>query len=62
VRGPDLRHARYRGLPKAHLQNVFTGMALNIRRLGVHFNTKPQPARRPARIHALCTAHGLTAA
>ena len=62
VRGPDLRHSRYRGLPKAHLQNVFIGMALNIRRLGAHFNTKPQPARRPTRIHELCTAHGLTAA
>ncbi|HEY5989248.1 MAG TPA: IS1182 family transposase [Streptosporangiaceae bacterium] len=62
VRGPDLRHSRYRGLPKAHLQNVFIGMALNIRRLGAHFNTKPQPARRSTRIHQLCTAHGLTAA
>jgi Transposase DDE domain len=62
VRGPDLRHSRYRGLPKAHLQNVFIGMALNIGRLGAHFNTKPQPARRPTRIHQLCTAHGLTAA
>jgi len=62
VRGPDLRHSRYRGLPNAHLQNVCIGMALNIGRLGAHFNTKPQPARRPTRIHALCTAHGLTAA
>jgi hypothetical protein len=62
VRGPDLRHSRYRGLPKAHLQNVFIGMALNIRRLGAHFNTKPQPTRRPTRIHQLCTAHYLTAA
>src|SRR6266508_2820537 len=62
VRGPDLRHSRYRGLPTAHLQNVFIGMALNIGRLGAHFNTKPQPARRPTRIHQLCTAHGLTAA
>lgn len=62
VRGPDLRHSRYRGLPKAHLQNVFIGMALNIRRLGAYFNTKPQPARRPTRIHELVIAHGLTAA
>lgn len=37
-------------------------MALNIGRLGAHFNTKPQPARRSTRIHQLCTAHGLTAA
>src|SRR6266540_2416117 len=62
VRGPDLRHARYRGLPKTHVQNVIIGMALNITRLGAYFNTKPQPARRPTRIHELCTAHGLAAA
>ena len=63
VRGPDLRHARYRGLPKTHLQNVITGMALNITRLGAHF-LKPEPGltRRPTRIHELCTVHGLAAA
>jgi len=63
VRGPDLRHARYRGLTKTHVQNVITGMALNITRLGAHF-LKPEPAltRRPTRIHELCTAHGLAAA
>ena len=63
VRGPDLRHARYRGVAKTHVQNVLTGMALNITRLGAHF-LKPEPGltRRPTRIHALCTAHGLAAA
>jgi transposase len=63
VRGPDLRHARYRGLTKTHVQNVITGMALNITRLGAHF-LKPEPGltRRPTRIHELCTAHGLAAA
>jgi len=45
------------------VQNVITGMALNITRLGAHF-LKPEPGltRRPTRIHALCTAHGLAAA
>jgi len=62
VRGPDLRHSRYRGLPKAHLQNILTGMALNITRLGAHFAPRPPAPRRPTRIHALCTAHGLTTA
>lgn len=63
MRGPDLRHARDRGLAKTHLQNGFTGMALNITRLGAHF-LKPEPGltRRPTRIHELCTAHGLAAA
>ena len=60
VRGPDLRHSRYRGLPKTHVQNVLTGMALNITRLGAHFETTDKPTRRPTRIHQLCVDHGLT--
>lgn len=62
VRGPDLRHARYRGMPKTHLQNVLTGIALNVLRLGAWFDPRPTTQRRPTRIHALCTAHGLAAA
>lgn len=71
VRGPDLRHSRYRGLAKAHVQNVLIGMALNITRLGAHFNTDNQEAetedkertcRPPTRIHQLCRDHGLTTA
>jgi transposase len=34
VRALDLRHSRYRGLPKTALQQSFTAMALNLRRLG----------------------------
>jgi IS5 family transposase len=61
VRGPDLRHARYRGLAKTHLQNVLTGIAINIGRLGTHLNTDVKPTqRRPTRIHELCLTHGLT--
>lgn len=59
VRGPDLRHSRYRGLAKAHLQNVMIGVALNITRLGAHYQNTQAPARRPTRIHQLCTAQGL---
>ncbi|MER8106021.1 IS1182 family transposase [Kitasatospora sp. NPDC094016] len=62
VRGPGLRRSRYRGLAKTHLQNVLTGMAINIRRLGAHYDTAPRkPDRRPTRVHALCTQHGITA-
>jgi transposase len=66
VRGSDLRHSRYRGLPKAHVQNVLTGIALNITRLGAHFNTNrkgnegTRPSRPPTRVHQLCVDHGLT--
>jgi hypothetical protein len=71
VRGPDLRHSRYRGLAKNHLQNVLTAMALNITRLGAPYNTndddhdvaaegKKRPRRPPTRIHQLCRDHGLT--
>ncbi|MFG3228460.1 transposase [Kitasatospora sp. NPDC048194] len=62
VRGPGLRRSRYRGLAKTHLQNVLTGMAINISRLGTHFDTTPRPAHRPTRIHALCTQHGIATA
>jgi transposase len=62
VRGPGLRHSRYRGLPKVHLQNVLTGMALNLTRLGAHFNTSTNPTTRPSRVRELCTAHGIATA
>ncbi|WP_455357164.1 transposase [Streptomyces sp. SYSU K217416] len=70
VRGPDLRHSRYRGLDKAHVQNVLTGMALNITRLGAHYDAhgqdtddtghEPHPVRPPTRLHRLCRDLGLT--
>jgi transposase len=59
VRGPDLRHSRYRGLAKAHVQNIAIGIALNITRLGTHYNTTPTTPRPPTRIHHLCTTHGI---
>ena len=62
VRGPGLRHSRYRGLPKVHLQNVLTGMALNLTRLGAYFNPSTNPTTRPSKVRELCTAHGLAAA
>ena len=59
VRGPDLRHARYRGLAKTHVQNTASAIAINISRLGTHYTTgKPTP-RPPTRIHHLCLTHGI---
>jgi hypothetical protein len=62
VRGPGLRHSRCRGLPKVHLQNVPTGMALHLTRLGAYLNPGVNSAVRPSRVRELCTAHGLAAA
>ncbi|MFF5010335.1 transposase [Streptomyces phaeochromogenes] len=62
VRGPGLRHSRYRGLPKVHLQNILTGLALNLTRLGAYFNPSHNPTTRPSKVRELCTAHGLAAA
>jgi hypothetical protein len=62
VRGPNLRYSRYRGLAKAHLQNVFSAKAINIGRLGAYFNVKPIVQRRPTRIHELYLTNGLAAA
>jgi hypothetical protein len=73
ARGPDLRHSRYRGLAKAHVQNVLIGIAVNITRLGAHFTAngkndqteesqetqQPRRSRPPTRIHQLCLDHGL---
>jgi transposase len=60
VRGPDLRHARYRGLAKTHVQNIACGIAINIQRLGAHYTTTRRPAPRPpTRIHHLCLTHGI---
>jgi len=59
VRGPDLRHARYRGLTKTHVQNIACAIAINITRLGAHYTpTRPTP-RPPTRIHHLCLTHGI---
>lgn len=60
VRGPDLRHARYRGLAKTHVQNTACGIAINIQRLGDHYTTRQAAPRPPTRIHHLCQTHGIT--
>lgn len=58
IRGPDLRHARYRGLAKTYVQNICTGIALNIARLSAHYD-RPRPPRQPTRVSQLCDNLGL---
>ena len=44
--GHGMRHCRYRGQPKAHLQHVLTAIAVNIERLS-QLPPDEAPARRP---------------
>jgi len=53
VRAFGLRHARYRGLSKAHLQDVATGAAINIARLDDWLNDLPLAQTRCSRFAAL---------
>ena len=41
ARGHGMRHCRYRGQPKAHLQHVLTAIAVNIERLS-QLHTRPE--------------------
>ena len=41
-----MRHCRYRGQPKAHLQHVLTAIAVNIERLS-QLTPGENPAQRP---------------
>ncbi|MGW1071501.1 transposase [Streptomyces sp. NPDC002537] len=49
--GHGMRHCRYRGQPKAHLQHVLTAIAVNIERLSSRPTTgealSPRPPRSP---------------
>ncbi|MFF9511481.1 transposase [Streptomyces sp. NPDC014724] len=42
-----MRHCRYRGQPKAHLQHVLTAIAVNIERLRGRSDTEQTPSQRP---------------
>lgn len=42
-----MRHCRYRGQPKAHLQHVFTAIAVNIERLSSLPPTEEATSPRP---------------
>ncbi|MFC8089182.1 hypothetical protein [Streptomyces sp. NPDC057301] len=42
-----MRHCRYRGQPKAHLQHILTAIAMNIRRLSGRSDTEDVSSPRP---------------
>ncbi|MFU8855253.1 transposase, partial [Micromonospora sp. SL1-18] len=49
----DTRHARYRGLPKTHLQHVVSATALNLIRLDAWFNDAPLDRGRTSHLARL---------
>ncbi len=49
----DTRHARYRGLPKTHLQHVASAAALNLIRLDAWFNDVPLDRTRTSHLARL---------
>jgi len=51
-----LRHARYRGLPKTHLQHVLTALSMNLVRLVAWFGDPTHSRVRPSRFVALAAA------
>jgi transposase len=49
----DIRHARYRGLRKVHLQQVFSAVALNLIRLHNYWNDHPMERTRTSHLARL---------
>ncbi|MFI1677413.1 transposase [Streptomyces sp. NPDC020607] len=52
-----LRHCRYRGMAKSHVQHVLIAAGTNIIRLSGHFlpgTSPPQPPRPESRLKRLC--------
>lgn len=49
----DVRHARYRGLRKVHLQQVFSAVALNLIRLHAYWNDHPMDRTRTSHLARL---------
>jgi hypothetical protein len=48
-----VRRARYRGLPKTHLQHVLTAVATNLLRLDAWLQGVPFAKTRPSRFASL---------
>jgi transposase len=53
VRAFGLRRARYRGLPKTHLQHVATAAAINVDRIVAWLDERPRAKTRTSRFAAL---------
>jgi hypothetical protein len=58
--GHGMRRCRYRGQPKAHLQHVFTAIAVNIERLsGLPPSDEAIPRRLPTAFQDFLDQHGI---
>lgn len=58
--GHGMRHCRYRGQPKAHLQHVLTAIAVNIERLSGRSDTEDVSSPRPpTAFQTFLTQHGI---
>jgi transposase len=58
--GHGMRHCRYRGQPKTHLQHVFTAIAVNIERLsGLPPTGETPPSRPPTSFQDYLDQHGI---
>jgi len=53
IRGFGLRHCRYIGLSKAHVQDIFTAIAMRVVRSTVWLEGVPQAKTRTSRFAAL---------
>jgi Transposase DDE domain len=53
VRAFGARRMRYRGLPKTHLQQVITAVAMNVRRIVAWFDEVPKASTRTSHFAAL---------
>ena len=59
--GHGMRRCRYRGQPKAHLQHVFTAIAVNIERLsGLPPSGETSPSRLPTAFQDFLDQHGIS--
>ncbi|MET8981384.1 IS1182 family transposase [Streptomyces sp. NPDC004539] len=56
ISGPDIRHARYRGLAKVQLQQILSAAALNLLRIDAWLTDTPLAQTRTSRLEALPTA------
>ena len=62
VRAFGLRHARYLGLAKTHLQHLLTAASINLVRLDAWFAEQPQASTRPNKLALLLAQPLATAA
>jgi Transposase DDE domain len=56
ITASGIRHARYRGMPKVHLQHVFSAIALNLIRLHAWWNDRPLDRGRTSHLTRLSYA------